>query len=509
MHQMAHARCRIISFFASFLCVAVWAVAAPSFASINAKSPKYAALMMDADSGEVYFSRNADAARHPASLTKMMTLYLTFERLAAGKIKLTDKMPVSAHAAGMPQTNIGLRKGQTIPVEAAIRNLVVRSANDAAVVIGEYIGGTEWDFALMMTAKARELGMKNTVFRNANGLPDARQITTARDMAKLGLALRRDFPQYFPYFKITTSSWNGVNYPSHNRVMLRYHGVDGIKTGYINASGFNLVTSVERDGHRLVGVVLGGQTANERDEHMMALMDKTFATIAERGDQPRAYAKVDAPVPTEKPQPQDVADAGQQQIYEHNKMMPQQRTAALVKPQASQSHTAGDLARREADGLLAASAKVTKAASVAVADASAAHEDDDDAPAYEKPSGKSWFNFSFDASPKNAKPTANTLEYQLASLTDVSSPAPATALTGKWGIQVGAFASRDAALQATANAMKLASSQLQHSQVAVSGEASIHRARIANLSEYQARAACRALSAKGGQCFVYRNSGSI
>lgn len=495
MLKMAPIRCRIVMLF----CLVSWVITLPAQAAIDVKSQKYAAFMMDSDTGEVFFARNADARRHPASLTKMMTLYLTFEALANGKIKLTDKMPVSAHAAAQPQTNIGLRKGQSLPVDAAIRNLVVRSANDAAVVVAEYIGGTEWDFALMMTAKARELGMKSTVFRNANGLPDVKQITTARDMSKLGVALRRDFPQYFPYFKITSSSWNGVTYSSHNRVMLRYDGVDGIKTGYINMSGFNLVTSVVRDGHRLVGVVLGGQNAAVRDEHMMQLMDKTFATIAERGDEPRAFAaKVDAPIPTEKPDAKETTSASR--LFSFN-------TQPTVSPQQTKSTK---VAARNSldDGILVASAHASKAPSVRAA----SKKELADAPAYQKPEGKSWFNLSFNSGDDVAKPKApsQTLEYQLASLSDVghSRPQPAR-LAGEWGIQVGAFASREAALQAASNAMNSAKSQLKDSLVQVNGEASLHRARIANLSEYQARSACKALVSGGGQCFVFRNNGSI
>lgn len=462
----AQIRCLVLL----FLCLIFLGVGASAQAAINMTSPRYAALMMDADSGEIFYARNADAKRYPASLTKMMTLYLTFEALANGKIKLTDKMPVSAHAASMPQTNISLRKGQTLPVEAAIQNLVVRSANDAAVVLGEYLGGTEWDFALKMTAKARELGMKNTVFRNANGLPDTRQFTTARDMATLGIALRRDYPQFFPYFKIEVSNWNGVRYTSHNRVMLQYDGVDGIKTGYINMSGFNVVSSIKRNGHSLIGVVMGGQTGGDRDQHMMTLLDKAFATIAERGDQPSMIA-ADAPVPA--PKPDLAAEAPAAKLFT---LKSTDKPTSLIKP-------ATQVNPKEASLVSSAEAKTPQ-----------------------QPNAQdhsSWFNVSF-----NSKPTTtSTLEYQLASLGE------ATHFDGKWGIQVGAFANKDAAMEAAAKAVQVARVHLKNSQVNVTGgvgsESTIHRARLANLTEYQAKSACKALIAANGQCFVYRSEGAI
>lgn len=240
------------------------------------KPDQYAALVVNAETGEVLYEKNAAALRYPASLTKMMTLYLTFDALKRGTLSMDQTLPVSAKAASQPQTNISLRSGDRLPVKTAIESLVVRSANDSSMVLAEALGGTEFNFALAMTQKARELGMKNTVFRNPNGLPDDKQVTTAYDMARLGIALRRDFPDYYHYFKKTSFSWNGVTYPGHNRVMERYNGADGVKTGYIRASGFNLVTSVQRDGYKIVAVVMGGHTASERDNKMIALLDDTF-----------------------------------------------------------------------------------------------------------------------------------------------------------------------------------------------------------------------------------------
>ena len=246
----------------------------------SAKQPdRFSALVVNANNGQILYEKNAGATRYPASLTKMMTLYLAFEALKKGELDMSDRLPVSEKAAGQPQTNISLNAGDRLPLKTAIESLVVRSANDSSVVLAEALGGTTWNFALMMTQKARALGMKNTVFRNPNGLPDNQQYTTAYDMAKLGIALRRDFPEYYPMFKITSFSYDGVTYPGHNRVMQRYDGVDGIKTGYIRASGFNLVTSVKKDGYNLVAVIMGGSSAAARDNAMIDMLDRTFAQL--------------------------------------------------------------------------------------------------------------------------------------------------------------------------------------------------------------------------------------
>jgi D-alanyl-D-alanine carboxypeptidase len=241
---------------------------------------RFSALVVDADTGQVLYERNAGSVRYPASLTKMMTLYLTFEALKHETITLDQEFNVSSKAARQPQTNIFLDPGDRLTVRSAIESVVVRSANDSAMVLAEGIGGTEWNFALMMTKKAHELGMKNTVFRNPSGLPDNKQHTTAYDMARLGIALKRDFPEYYSFFSMQSFTHNGIIYPGHNRVMERYAGADGIKTGFIRASGYNLVTSASRDGHRVVAVIMGGNTATSRDNQMISLLDRTFARLA-------------------------------------------------------------------------------------------------------------------------------------------------------------------------------------------------------------------------------------
>src|SRR3954471_10665604 len=254
-------------------------------------SPAFSSIIVDGNSGATLSANNPDALRHPASLTKIMTLYLLFERLDAGKIKLDSEMEVSEHASEQSPTKLGLRPGQTIRVEDAIKGLVTRSANDAAVVIAEAIAGDEVDFAKLMTRKARALGMTRTVYRNASGLPNDAQVTTARDQSTLGRAIQDRFPRYYRYFSTSAFVYHGHSIRNHNKLLGSVEGVDGIKTGYTRASGFNLVTSMRRGNRHLVGVVLGGRSGGSRDAIMRNLLaenlekaatKRTVAAITER-----------------------------------------------------------------------------------------------------------------------------------------------------------------------------------------------------------------------------------
>src|ERR1700719_2139655 len=254
-------------------------------------SPAFSSIIVDGNSGATLSSNNPDASRHPASLTKIMTLYLLFERLDTGKMKLDSEMEVSEHASEQAPTKLGLRPGQTIRVEDAIKGLVTRSANDAAVVIAETIAGDEDGFAKLMTRKARALGMTRTVYRNASGLPNDEQITTARDQSTLGRAIQDRFPRYYRYFSTETFNYHGQSIRNHNHLLGSVEGVDGIKTGYTRASGFNLVTSMRRGNRHLVGVVMGGRSGGSRDAIMRNLLaenlekaasKRSVAAIAER-----------------------------------------------------------------------------------------------------------------------------------------------------------------------------------------------------------------------------------
>ncbi|WFU28572.1 D-alanyl-D-alanine carboxypeptidase [Bradyrhizobium sp. CB1717] len=285
----------------------------------ESSSPKFASIIVDGNSGAVLQSNNPDGIRHPASLTKIMTLYLLFERLESGKMKLDTEMPVSQHAADQDPTKLNLRAGQTIRVEDAIKGLVTRSANDAAVVIAEAIAGDEDDFAQMMTRKARSLGMSRTVYRNANGLPNDEQVTTARDQATLGRAIQERFPRYYRYFATSTFNWRGQSIRNHNHLLGSVEGVDGIKTGYTRASGFNLVSSMRRGNRHLIGVVLGGRSGGSRDAIMRNLLAEnlekgatthTVAAVTERNGADTSTDVADASdTPSARPAPQVQAAA--------------------------------------------------------------------------------------------------------------------------------------------------------------------------------------------------------
>jgi len=245
-------------------------------------SPAFASIIVDGNTGATLAANNPDASRHPASLTKIMTLYLLFERLEAGKMKLDTEMDVSEHASEQAPTKLGLRPGQTITVEDAIKGLVTRSANDAAVVIAEAIAGDEDDFARLMTRKAHALGMSKTTYRNASGLPDDEQVTTARDQSTLGRAIQDRFPRYYRYFSTAAFNYHGQTIRNHNHLIGSVEGVDGIKTGYTRASGFNLVTSMRRGNRYLVGVVLGGRSGGSRDTIMRNLLAENLEKAATR-----------------------------------------------------------------------------------------------------------------------------------------------------------------------------------------------------------------------------------
>tara|TARA_B100001057_G_scaffold215638_1_gene215873 strand:- start:1233 stop:2546 length:1314 start_codon:yes stop_codon:yes gene_type:complete len=245
----------------------------------TAKANKYAAIVIEEASGKVLFSRNAEHLRYPASLTKIMTLYLLFEDIEAGRLTLKSQIPISRTAAGRSPSKLYLKPGQSISAEQAIYALITKSANDVATALAEKLSGTERKFAQRMTRKAQALGMKRTVFKNASGLPNRRQKSTARDMAKLAVAMRRDFPHFFKYFSTLSFNWQGRKFGNHNKLLSKYSGTDGIKTGYINASGFNLVATVERNGVRLIGVVFGGKTSHSRDRHMMKILDNQFKRV--------------------------------------------------------------------------------------------------------------------------------------------------------------------------------------------------------------------------------------
>ncbi|MBI1209715.1 MAG: D-alanyl-D-alanine carboxypeptidase [Azospirillum sp.] len=326
---------------------ALLAVAAPSPAAARLE----ASIVIDPDSGAVVQQVNPDARGYPASLTKMMTLYLTFDAMKKGRLRLDQELPVSAHAQRQSPSKLGLTAGSTIQVENAILALCTKSANDAAVVLAEAIGGTESEFAELMTQKAHALGMSRSQFRNASGLPNDGQFTTVRDMATLAQALIRDWPQHYHYFSRASFTYNGINHRNHNHLMERYSGMDGLKTGYIGASGFNLAASAVRNGRRLIGVVFGGATARSRDRHMAQLLDDAFAhSHGTDGDRARmlvASAEAAAEPPALPPRKPEL-EAGDADEGDDVAPAPQILQVAMVAPPVKPAPKSLPLTRSEA-----------------------------------------------------------------------------------------------------------------------------------------------------------------
>jgi len=285
--MIQHAR-RLLLSFGLATAMALGAASSPAIAQvpylslIPQNSSKYAAIVVDAKTGEVLYGKRADAPRYPASITKVMTLYLAFEALAAGKIELDDPVVFSPRAAAQAPTKLGVRAGDSITVQQAMEGMVTRSANDAAVAMAEKIGGTEQRFAALMTLRAQELGMSNSHFSNPHGLPDSRNISTARDLAILSRAVMRDYPQYYRLFSTKNFAFRGQNIRNHNGLLYTMDGVDGLKTGFTNASGFNLAISAVRDNRRLIAVVMGGPTAATRNKVAESLLLTGFDVLERR-----------------------------------------------------------------------------------------------------------------------------------------------------------------------------------------------------------------------------------
>jgi D-alanyl-D-alanine carboxypeptidase len=420
--------------------------------------PVAASIMVDAVTGEVISSSNADVVTYPASLTKMMTLYMLFDALKRGQIKLTDTITFSEHAASQDATNLAVSPGAKIKVETAILALVVRSANDAATAVGERIAGSEWAFAKKMTQTAQALGMKNTTFKNANGLPNPGQRTTARDMAMLGVALLRDFPEYYHYFGTERFSYRGVTYAGHNRVLKKLNGADGIKTGYIRASGFNLVSSAERDGRRLVGVILGGSTPYLRDKQMVAMMTKGFKNPTGTG----TMLALNAPnsVKSGKQAPAVVATAA-----------PVSVPAAMIA--AASMVPVGETAQQVA-GLSEGDAGIMPASI----------SGDPLLPILKPGSG-----LQLQMADANPDPQAMTNVWRSAS-------------TG-YGVQVGAYSRYGPAQKAAIRVTRAMPELFTESRIAIDESNKLYRARVTGLTKADAEKACAQLKSQKADCLVF------
>jgi D-alanyl-D-alanine carboxypeptidase len=448
--------------------------------------PPYAAIVVDANSGKVLHAANPDSQRHPASLTNILTLYLLFEQIEAGKLKMDSDLPVSAHASVQAPSKLGLRPGQSIEVEDAIKAVVTKSANDVAVVIAEAIGGSEEAFAKMMTRKARALGMSHTVYVNASGLPDDDQITTARDQATLGRAIQDRFPRLYRYFGTRSFAYRGRSIRNHNHLLGRVEGVDGIKTGYVRASGFNLVTSMRRNGRHLVAVVMGGTSGRARDARMRQLLQEYVMEASVRRTAPQV---AEAPAKAAAPE-REVASADPRLPVR----TPPWREEALAAPSASPPPSPGSAAPIQP--------KVVKTVSVMKR---AAHR-----PVATVQAG------AYAVASETSRPAPAPVQ-QVASVDDAvpASEANAAAVSaraarrGEWVIQVGAFPGEDQAKDRLKSAQEVGGGALGHAEPfterIVKGEATLYRARFAVLNEDRAKAACKVLKRNEIACLALKN----
>ncbi len=484
---------RSLAWIAAALCVLA--------ASAAAAQTRYASIVVDADTMEVLHARHADDPRFPASITKVMTLYLLFEALEDGRLRPDEGLPVSRRAANQPPSKLGLNPGSTITVQDAIRGLVVRSANDASVVIAERLGGSEEGFARMMTLKARELGMADTRFVNASGLPSSQQVTTARDLARLTLAMRRDFPGYWTYFQTPNMTWNGQFLRNHNNLLGRVAGVDGLKTGFTSASGFNLATTAERGGRRIAAVVMGGSSAAQRDAHMEQLVNAAFAEIGRRsvvaGRWPEAEQialvrgrdAADAMLLSADPDPVEVTLRG---VFEQGSA--ERRGLQIVI---------------DGEPATALAPELNVPASRQIVLASATSDAVPPAPSTPRET----------AAPRRAPPATQTVAEQSpperraerAERAERRERAQPKARPGDWAIQVGAFAKREQATQKLSSIASnlpdaLLGSRREVLEV-VRGSDRLYRARFSGIAAGAAQEACRVLSRRGHPCMPLNATG--
>lgn len=528
---------------------------------VAAYNPPYATIVVDANSGKTLQATNADSIRHPASLTKVMTLYMLFERLEAGRLRLDSQMPVSEHASEQAPTKLGLAEGSTLMVEDAIKGLVTKSANDAAAVIAEALGGSEEQFARMMTAKARALGMSKTVYRNASGLPDDEQVTTARDQATLGRAIQERFPKYYAYFATPSFHFRGRVIRGHNRLLGRVEGVDGIKTGYTRASGFNLLTSMKRGNRHIVAVVLGGRSGGSRDAAMRTLVaeyiadgatTKTASVIEQRGAETKLAAAETRPMPVLTPAPKPVeakqaakpvqlAAAGPEVTIAAT---PAAGPATVTPPGAKSAEpvllSSGVVASQALPPIPGSSDPITptRVKTVAVRAGSvkpampALPPQITEAPAAPtqtasiarelppQPANHGTGQGILGVLPSSAmayadpKPAAQSVPAQavapaqrVAAVAPAPAPAKPVARSG-WIIQVGAYDAESEArqrLDLARGAVKQLGKADPFTEPVAKGDKTMYRARFAGLAKDDAEAACKALKRNDIACFTVRN----
>jgi D-alanyl-D-alanine carboxypeptidase len=503
--------------------------------SIERYSPPYSDIVVDANSGEVLHEKSADSLRHPASLTKIMTLYLLFEQLEAGRVTLNTPLQVSAHAAAQAPSKLGLRPGQEIRVEDAIRAVVTKSANDVAVVIAENLAEDEPAFARMMTRKAQALGMGHTLYRNASGLPNDEQITTARDLALLGRAIQDRFPKYYRYFSTPSFIYHGHVMRNHNHLLGRVEGVDGIKTGYVSASGFNLVTSVRRGGRHIVAVVLGGRTAGARDARMRELINENVMLASLKRTAPSVVevAENAAPLPRERvappvrvaaaspvralPAPENIGEIATSRTDDASSAVPNPEEELKPIPVKTVKVKASTLQMAPIGSIVPLPARAAepapRKAPVTTASISAVVESRPPAPlpvrnsepetAAATPVGAQV------ASIKADDPGATATGRARDRIAAVSTSAFPASVHSGWMIQVGALESIEAANHrlslARSKAMNILAGASAFTEPVVKGDKTLHRARFAVIDKSRAEAACRALKRADIVCMPIKN----
>lgn len=442
---------------------------------------QFSAIAVDARTGKILFSSDIDGPRHPASLTKVMTLYVLFQDLKAGRLKLTSELKVSNRAASMQPSKLGLKPGSTIQVEDAIKALVTRSANDVAATIGENLEGTEANFAARMTRTARAIGMSKTTFKNASGLPNPAQVTTARDFATLSLRIQRDFPEYYPYFRISSFNYGKQTIRTHNRLLGRFQGTDGIKTGYIRASGFNLTTSAKRGNKRIVGVVMGGTSGGARDKYMMKMLEKAFPKCVD-GEMIAAAAgtsegasvpetKIAVVMPKEKP------------ATDKKGLDKKIQVASIADDPAPAEQTSFEKLMANPDDISAPDTKVLEAKIEETAVASTEEPDE-------------------------AAPAPTKLPFEVKK--EVKSPAEkkkVASVEPSWNIQIGAYPKKEEARlklkEIRASGYKFLSGKQAITVQVQKGAKTVYRARFSGFTQKTAKAACAQLSKKGLTCLAF------
>jgi D-alanyl-D-alanine carboxypeptidase len=516
------------------------AIATTGYVGTAVAKSRHAAFAIDANTGDVLHASSADAPRYPASLTKMMTLYLVFEQMEAGKLNGKSRIRISKHAASVSPSKLDLEPGEEISVDDAILALVTKSANDVAVALAEHIGGTETNFARLMTAKARKLGMANTTFRNASGLPDPEQVTTARDMVTLALRLQDDFPRHYRVFATRSFTYHGHTYRNHNRLLFSFKGIDGIKTGYTRASGFNLVSSVHRDGRHVVAAVFGSKSAAARNVYMGSLLQRALARAKTRKTRrPALVASAPAPKPARRRHvatadkalpPAPPAEAGSSVHIDVAKVRqvivsPRPQPTAPAQPGPSPADRIAAALQRP--GMQQPSQPEQQVASAEAAQPSpaplafASTSTSDAIGGFIRGLPPSTLNQQAQA--LSPPPDAPPRGYQTASLTP---PAPqaapprntantsgsgdenATGARGTFQIQVGAYAEAGEATRALASVAQRAPDILGgKSPLAIPvqvGERRLYRARFAGFDARTAAKACTALRDKQIDCFVMK-----